>query len=413
MIEDRKPRFFYGYIIVLIALCFEVLAWGMWGSFPIFFEPTLAEFGWTRAATSGAFSLYLLVMAVIGIVVGRLNDRFGPKIIITVCSLSLGLGYLLMSQINTLWQLYLFYGVMLGIGCSGFIALSSTVTRWFVRRRGLMLGMLAAGFGLTMVIMPPIATWLLSAYGWRNSYIIIGVVTMVLIIVGAQFLRRDPRQMGLLPYGEDEAKAESLNLQAIGLSFRESIYTRQLWVLCAVFFFFLLCYAAIAVHIVIHATGMGISLASAANILVIGGAASIPGAVLLGITGDRIGHRRALVLICVLMLIALLWLLVAKELWMLYLFAVIYGLAFGGIFALISPVIAELFGLRAHGVIMGFTNFIGMAGEAVGPVMAGYIFDVTSSYNLAFLICAVVSFIALILSLLLRPIDKEGRFIHD
>jgi len=412
MIEDRKPGFFYGYIIVFISLGNELLAWGAWGIFPIFFESTLAEFGWTRAATSGAFSLYLLVVALLGIVMGRLNDRFGPRIIITVCGLFLGLGYLLMSQVSAIWQLYLFYGAMLGIGTSGFIALSATVTRWFVKRRGLMLGMLASGFGLTMAIMPPIATRLLSVYGWRNSYIIIGIVIMVLMIASAQFLRRDPSQMGLLPYGEDEVKAERPNLQATGLSLREAIYTKQLWILCAVFSLFLLCYAAITMHIVIHATGMGISLASAANILVIGGAASIPGAVILGSTGDKIGHKPALAISCGLMLIALLWLLIAKELWMLYLFAVIYGLAYGGVFALISPVIAGLFGLRAIGVILGFNNFIGMIGEASGPVMAGYIFDVTGSYNLAFLICAVFSSIALILALLSRPIRKEGKIIH-
>jgi len=409
MLEDRKPRFFYGYIIVLAAFCSMAITWGMWGSFPIFFEPTLVEFGWTRAATSSAFSLYLLVIAFAGVVVGRLNDRFGPRIILTACGLFLGLGYLLMSQVSAIWQLYLFYGVMLGIGTSGYVALASTVTRWFVKRRGLMLGIMAASFGLTVVIMPPIATWLLSVYGWRNSYIIIGVVTMVLILVGAQFLRRDPGQMGLLPYGEDEVKAESLDLQASGLSLRESIHTKQLWILCAVFSFFLLCYAAVFVHIVIHATGLGISLASAANILVIGGGASIPGAVILGGAGDRIGQRLTLVLVCILMLVALLWLLIAKDLWMLYLFAVIFGFAYGGFFALIPSMIAGLFGMRAHGVIYGFAYFVGIIGEAVGPVMAGYIFDVTSSYNLAFLICAVFSFISVILALLLRPIRvKEG-----
>ena len=471
----KKPRFFYGYIIVLAAFLFEVLSWGMWATFPIFLEPVLDEFGWTRAATSGAFSLYLVVTALLGIVMGRLNDRVGPRIIITVCGFFLGLGYLLTSQISTIWQLYLFYGVMLGIGQSGFVATLSTVSRWFTKRRALMTGIAASGACVSLAAFPAPATWLLSTYGWRNSYITIGIITMVLIVVTAQFLKRDPGQMGLTPYGEgvqtqrangngvsnDQVlekvvhllnktvekgctEAEALaayemaqgllfkynlemadvetfspeqkdakrivgNGQASGISFYEAIRTRQLWMLSAIDFFLLVTYAAVAVHIVIYATGLGISLAAAANMLTITGLLGIPGGIILGIVADRIGSRRALIVVCVMVLVATSWLLAAKELWMIYLFAVIFGFAYGGLWALLSPVVADLFGLKAHGTTVGFANFSGMTGESVGPTMAGYIFDKTRSYQVAFLICVAASVIALILALFLKPIRTKGE----
>ena len=210
--RSKKPKLFYGYIIVAAAFLITLIMCGTLFTFGVFFKPILTEFGWTRAMTSGAFSLCILLFGLLGIGTGRLTDRFGPRVVMSGCGFFLGLGYLLMSQVSAIWQLYLFYGVMVGIGVSGsFVPLVSTVARWFAERRGMMTGIAVSGIGIGTMIMPLVANWLISSYGWRTSYIVVGITVLVLIILVAQFLRRDPGQMGQLPYGADEVKVESLN----------------------------------------------------------------------------------------------------------------------------------------------------------------------------------------------------------
>ena len=116
--SSTRPRFFYGYVIVLIDFLALTVMGGAHYTFSIFFNPLIGDFGWTRALTSGAFSIYMVILALFSIIVGRLNDRFGPRVVTSVGSFSLGLGYLLMSQTSAIWQLYFFYGVMIGSGAS-------------------------------------------------------------------------------------------------------------------------------------------------------------------------------------------------------------------------------------------------------------------------------------------------------
>jgi len=407
LISNGERKFFYGYVVVLAAFLILVMTWGTLYCFGVFFKPVLIEFGWTRAATSGAYSLCLLLLAFFGIVMGRLNDRFGPRIVVTGCGLFLGSGYLLMSQISVIWQLYLFYGVMLAIGASGsFIPLASTISRWFIKRRGLLTGIAVSGIGVGTMIMPPIANWLITDYGWRVSYIVIGIAVLVLITSAAQFLRYEPSQMGQLPYGENQAEPESVNSKTKGFSLKETIHTRQFWMISAMFFCFGVAIQSILVHIVPHATDIGISSARAVNILAIIGALSATGRIMMGGVADRIGNKLALVVVFVLMSAALLWLLVAKEPWMFYLFAIAFGFAYGGWATLLSLIPAELFGLGSLGVILGAVHFSVATGEALGPTLAGGIFDITGSYQPAFTICAALSMIAIVLALFLRPITE-------
>ncbi len=409
MTKNRAPTLFYGYIIALAAFLIMVVTWGAFYCFGVFFKPVLIEFGWTRAATSGAYSLSFVLSGFLGIFTGRLSDRLGPRIVMIGCGLFLASGYLLMSQISTIWQLYLFYGVIVGIGLSGaYVSTVPAVSRWFVKRRGLMTGIVMAGIGAGTMVMPPLANWLISSYGWRASYTIIGIIVLVLIILAAQFLKRDPSQIGLSPYGEGEAEQGSLNLEARGFSLQRAIHTRQFWMLCVMFLCFGVSVQAIMVHIVIHATELEISAASAANILAIIGGVSSAGRIIMGSAGDRIGNKLAITVCFILMSATLLWLLVTKELWMFYLFAVVFGFAYGGWAALISLMVAELFGLSSLGVILGAVNFGLTIGEAIGPALAGRIFDITSSYQPAFLICAGLSIIAIILAVFLKPITSKG-----
>lgn len=404
--ESKEPSFFYGYFIVVLTFVVMVMMWGTSYSFGVFFQPLLEEFGWTRVMTSGAFSLSLLLLSLFGIVAGKLTDRFGPKIVVTGCGFFLGLGYLLMSQVSSIWQLYLFYGVIIGIGMStAFVPLVSTVARWFVKRRGLMTGIASSGLSIGTLIIPLVANWLISVYGWRTSYMIVGSVALVLIILAAQFLRRDPGQIGQSAYGEDEWP-ETGDAKALGLSLQEAIHTQQFWMLCVAMLCFTLGLGAILVHIVPHAVGLGASSASAAIILAVIGGAGTVGRVIMGSACDRIGNKLSLGICFALLSVSLFWLLPAKELWLLYLCTAIFGFGYGGISAVISPTVAELFKLSSHGAILGVINIFSEGGSAIGSVLAGYIFDATGRYQVAFLVCGTMSTIGIILTSLLRPIRK-------
>lgn len=407
--EFDKPRFFYGYVVITAAFFIQAIAWGINNSFGVFFNPLLTEFGWLRATISGAASLSFLVHGLVSIFMGGLNDRFGPRLIMTGCGFFLGLGYLLMTGVNAIWHLYLFYGLIVGVGQSGMeVILLSTIARWFEKKRGTMSGIIKVGTGFGMVIMPIFATWLITTYGWRTSFAVLGVVILVVIISLAQFLVRDPAKKGQFPDNERDTNLSRLNSVEDGLSSQEAVHTRQFWTICAVYFIILVCVYTVLMHIVQHAIDLGISAANAANILASIGAVSIAGRFVMGGAGDRIGNRLALLICLLFLLIGLTWLQLAKKLWMFYLFAALYGFAHGGFFTLGSPLLAGLFGTRSHGLIFGIVIFISTIGGAIGPVMAGHIFDVTKSYQIVFLILAMLSVIGLILTASLKPTRHEA-----
>lgn len=409
MTEKNKPQFFYGYVVVAASFLIVAIMWGTNYTFGIFFKPLLAEFGWTRALTSSAFSLSFILYGLLSVVAGRLTDRFGPRMVVTVCALFLGLGYVLVSQTSTIWQLYLFYGVMVGVGLSGsFVPLASTVARWFVKGRGMMTGIAVSGIGAGILVLPPVANWLIVNYEWRTAYVVMGIAASGMLILLAQFLRRDPSQMGQLPYGENEPEGKN-NLKAMAFSLRGALQGRQFWMLGVALLCFGLVNGAVLAHIVLHAIGLGVSTASAAAILAMIGGLSTGGRIVMGSTGDRIGSKKALVICFSLMALAVLWLLVAKESWMLYLFAIIFGFGYGGIAALYPLALAEIFGLSSHGVILGAIELGTTIGSTIGPVLAGYIFDVTGGYYLVFLILTAIGLVGLILISLLK-IQPRGAY---
>lgn len=403
-----KAKFFYGYVIVVAAFFVMVITSGTLYSYGVFVKPLIEDFGWSRAATAGAYSMGIFVLGIFFTVTGRMNDRFGPRRVVTLCGIILGLGYFLMSKVNAIWQLYLFYGLVVAIGQSGsLIPMMSTVARWFIKRRGLMTGIVIAGVGVGQIIMPPLATQLISAYGWRTCFIIVGIIALVMLVVLAQVLRRDPSKVGQLPDGVSKVKQETLVLEARGLSREEALHTRQFWMLFATY----ICYGFLVqgtmVHIVPHATDLGISAVTAAGILSLIGGISVMGRISIGSAGDRIGNKRALILMFILAVITFIWLQFARELWMLYLFAVLFGFAYGGLVALESPLVAELFGLEAHGALLGIIHFGATIGGAASPLLAGRIFDVTGSYQIAFLVVTGFVVLGLILASFLRPPRRE------
>ncbi|MBA7712777.1 L-lactate transporter [subsurface metagenome] len=280
---ETKPRFFYGYTMVILCFLIMMVAFGLMDSFGVFVKPLLGEFGWTRATTSAAYSLSFLIFGFVGIVMGGLTDRFGPRVVLTLCGLCLGLGYILMSQVNSLWQLYLFEGVIVGIGMSALYApVLSLIARWFIQRRGLMTGIVLSGLGIGQLIAPPVLSRLIEAYGWRLTYGFIGIAALLVVVIVTQFLKHDPAKIGLVPYGASENKQREPQAVIQGYSLREAASTMQFWVLVALKFCYGYYMFSIVIHIVPHVTDLGISLISAANILAIGGAAMVIGSFVLG-----------------------------------------------------------------------------------------------------------------------------------
>ena len=408
MPENSITKFFYGYIVTSASFLVAMATWGANSSFGVFLKPILSEFGWTRASIAGAYSLSAVLTGVFSIIMGRLNDRFGPRLMVTVCGLLVGMGYLLMSRTSSIWQVYLFFGLIVGIGMGASTTpLLSTVARWFVSRRGMMTGIVLIGVSVGIMIWPPLSRWLISDYGWRTAFIILGTMALVIVIFAAQFLRRDPGQMGQLPYGESEAEQKSLDLQNTDFSFQKAINTRQLWTICGLFFCLLFNVGVVSLHIVPHATDLGISATIAANIVATIGGVGIAGRIVMGSAGDRIGNKPALIIGLILMPVALFWLQFAREVWMLFLFAAIYGFSFGSVGPLISPMVAELFGLRAHGAILGLVLFSGNVGGAIGSVLIGHIFDVTGSYQPGFFVSGALGIASVILCSLIRPTHRQ------
>jgi len=410
----KKPRFFYGYVVLGAALAIWIFSWGTNQAFGVLFKPAIEELGWTRAQLSGAFSLGSIVMALMGAVTGRLSDRFGPRLIITVFGSFLGIGYLLMSPMNAVWQAYVVWGILVGTGASVVgPALMSTLSRWFNKRRGLAIGVVSTGAGIGGMIFSPVAAWLALAYSWRFAWIILGIISLLIMISSGLLLKRRPAEAGQLPDGAAEMKKpETKTIQdsgpVQGISLSQALHTRQFWILCAI----LLCFGlnrGIMVHIAPHVSDIGYSLTAAANVMAVNAAVSIIGRLVMGQVADMIGGRRAFIISFILMPMAFLVIGIGRELWTFYLFAVLYGFAWGGLAVLRFSTAGELFGVSSLGAIMGIVEFFATAGSGITPIIAGHLFDINGNYDLTFLIFGIVGLIGFVLSWLITPVVPSDK----
>jgi len=269
-----------------------------------------------------------------------------------------------------------------------------------------MTGLAKVGTGLGQLLVPVAAALLVSVYGWRNAAFVIGVGAMLLLVVAAQLMRRDPRSLGQHPDGVAiQGSHPSEASHEPGMTLADAARTRQFWVLCmtqlAVFF----CLLTVMVHIVPHATDQGTAPAVAATILSAIGAASIVGRLTVGTLIDRLGGARSLTICFAVLMASFVLLQTGGTTWMLFLFAVIYGFAHGGFFTVMSPTLAEFFGTGSHGVIFGIVLFCGTIGGAIGPLLAGSLFDMTGNYKMVFLILSGFCGFGLLLTLALRPMS--------
>lgn len=253
-----------------------------------------------------------------------------------------------------------------------------------------------------------VACFLIEGCGWRYAFVCFGIVVLVILIGSGQMLRRDPGHKGNLLDGPGNPGQAGKGAPEDGLSLREAARTPQLWLFCIIAFLVMNCLLTILMHVVPHASDIGLDPMKAAGVVSTVGGVSMLGRLLTGFLIDRIGTRKSLTICFILLIAGFLWLEIAREAWMLYLFAAIYGVAHGSFMTLISPTVARLFGISSHGVLVGIVLASGNFGGAVGPVVAGYIFDLTHSYQMVFLLLAAVCATALLLTPFLKPAVREA-----
>ena len=417
--EAGEKRLYYGWIVMAALLIVATTFFGISLSFGVFFKSLEEAFGWTRTMTSGVFSVYMALYAVFAIIGGWALDRYGAKKVVTLMGFFTGLSLLLTSQVNRPWQLFITYSLLLSIGTGpAYVVITATASRWFVRRRGLAVGIVTAGTSLGIVVMTPISAYLISSYGWQTSYFVLGLIALFVIVPCAQLLRKSPSEIAALSRSDKLESTspveEQTHNESPGLPLLQTAKTRNFWLLSFIWLLFAFCLYTVTTHIVPHAIDLGINPIQAASILTLIGGIGILGKVAMGRVSDSIGRKNTAMICTLLVAGAMLWLAQSSELWMLYLFAVAFGFFYGGLGPPISALVSDTFGLRHVGLILGILELGWGAGAATGPALAGYIFDIRGEYVIAFLTAMTVMLIATVLASLLRtPLPKVQYLHHD
>ena len=360
---------------------------GLLFSVGLFFDVLEEELGWSRTILSFSTSLAFLVMGLLAYFAGRLSDRYGPTVVLGTTGTLYGLGYVLIALVGEPWQIVAVFAIFLGLGLSTHdVVTLSTIARWFKGRRGMMTGVVKVGTATGQMVLPLLTALLMTAVGWRDAALLLGYAAAAILLIVAQLMRSPPQNR--MPARHAEARAP----ETVGV--RRS---RAFWTLCAIQFVFFPSVVTVPLHIAVHGMDLGMTRATAATLLTLIGASSILGRLTVGALVDRIGGKNSYILCFVPLLIGLLSLLVVETPWLLFAAVTVYGFAHGGFFTVVSPTVAEFFGTRAHGATFGGILFFGTLGAAVGPTMAGRVFDVTGSYAYAFTGLAVMGAIGLAL----------------
>jgi len=414
VVEARKPLY-YGWIL-LIAVVFVMLAGsGIRAVFGVFIKPIEAEFGWTRQQLSGAAALSLFVLGAVGPTVGWLADIWGPRRVMLLATATLGIGTVLASFVGHLWQLYASTGVLMAMGAGGLgMATSSTIAaRWFVARRGLILGILGGAMSAGQMLIVPLSMVIIRLYGWRASFLWLGIGVLLLALpVIFTLVRDDPKDKGLEPYGAGTAGGKAFGgvVHERRVPVSEAMGIPAFWLLAATFF---VCgyttNGLVLTHLIPHAAEHGFSEMHAAQALGLMGAMNIIGTVLSGWICDHFGRKGPLAFYYGVRGLSLVFLLYVWNVPSLHIFAAIFGLNYISTVPPTTTLTANIFGRLSVGALSGWIFFSHQVGSAIGAWAGGAIFDATGSYSWAFLSAAVMAFLAAGLSLLIREVPVGAK----
>jgi MFS family permease len=404
------------YAWVILGVCFLVstLIAGINTSFGVFLLPLSQQFGWSTGAISFAYALFMLTNGVCSFAAGGLGDRYGSRRVFFVGGVLFGLALLMTSRMTALWHLYLWYGLIAGIGRSPLnVTLIAMISRWFVKHRGLAMGIVNSGTGAGSSLFTPLTSYLIVAFSWQEAYVMMAVMVWLVLTAAILLLRDDPSDVGTLPYGAATEPplatpaAPAMRWARLSTrpewSFREATRTRQFWELGLLHFCCCLCHAIPLVHIVPYAIRTGLAPTTAASVLGTIGICSFLGRIGWGVLADRWGPKPAYVLAVFQQGVMVSWLLWARDPVQFFAFAILWGLGYGGAMPPYALFVKDYYGLKSFGAIYGGIMVLASLGMASGGYLGGLLFDLTGSYQSAWLLSLVAGLTTGVVSLDLAP----------
>lgn len=415
-----QKKIFYGWVVVIALFFVYAVIMGANISFGVFFNSLENEFSLTRAATSSVLSFRMISGAAIAFLGGWAIDRYGPRLIVLFMGVFTSLGLILTSQTNSTWQLFVTLGLLLSIGGgASYVTVMATSMRWFEKRRGAAVGIVGAGGGMGQITFAPFAAYLIQAFDWRTAYLAMGILAGLVLVPISWLIKKDPRAIGTVPDGEESGRvfngaSESLHTEQGSLhalfSMPRAFRTRNFYLILSLWFTTAFSLFLIQTHIVPHALDLGFSPVQSALILSLFGIAVMIGMLFIGVASDRIDRKKVAITNSLFQIGAILLLFMGGGLRNLYLFAIIYGLAQGGVSSATTALIGDIFGVSNVGKLMGILSVGWAIGAGTGPLIGGLIFDISSSYNGAFLFTAAILGTRPLLLILLRHDTHKPAF---
>ena len=402
----RVPKVFYGWWIVLTAFITMVLSIGSYFSFGVFFKELLKEFSLSRAELSAVQSIQGVLAILIIPLIGRWIDSYGPRRAMMIGMVLLGICFILLSRLNALWQLYIIYVfIAVGLVATGPLPISKVISCWFDRRRGMALSFAFLGTEFGGFLLVPLSNHLISQFGWRISYFILGLLIWVITLPALNWLMKDsPEEMGLQPDGEKQLvgieggtnppPSALFSVTERSFSPSEAIRTINFWLFSFAFFLLGMGIVFLFSHMVPFLTDKGLTAKTAAFILSLLFGFSAVGKIGMGFISDKYDTRYTMILICLIISTGMLILWTMESTLMTYIGSIIFGLGMGGMPVIRTIIIRENFGLIHFTEISGYIMVAMAIGSAISPFGAGYIFDITGSYSIAFFSGMTAAFLA-------------------
>ena len=381
----------------------------------VFMVPLQDEFGWSRSTIAGAITAAAIGAAVVAPIMGPLIDRYGARYFLAAAGLVVGASLVSLSFVQELWHFYLFFGLgrLTVMGVMN-LAGQVTVSNWFIRLRGRALGVTMTGQRMGHAVLPIVVQALILAAGWRQAWLVLGLVSAALIVVPSLvFIRRRPEDVGLLPDGDDPdgaGEADKRGPREEDWTVSEALRTPALWLLAAATTLVMFVSSGLNLHMVPYWQDRSLTPVEAVWALAMFAFTAAVASLVWGVVADRIGVRTSLTICLAGSGLTVAYLLTASDAPSAYTFSVAGGFVSGGSFVLSALVYAEYFGRTSLGAIRGVTIPLNWVGNALGPLVAGLVFDISGDY---FLIFAVFSGMyltsALLVGLARRPVRSHGK----
>ena len=408
---DAPARIFYGYWVVLALSLIVLLSMGIRFAIGPFLKPVSAELGIDRGTFSLVISLSLFLYGAFMPLVGRVVDRFGSRVVCSVGAVVMAASLVATARMTTLWEFYLYYAVVgsLGLAATGHVMGSVALARWFVRRRGLAMSTLGAAGMAGMALVVPVAMWCILRYGWRATFVILGVGSLAIMLPLTLWVLRDgPESMGLEPDG-DAAPAPApatriIERTAIG----DALRVPSFWLLSVGLFNCGFSMSLLSAHGVPMLTDHGFRPMTASSAIGFLGMTAIGGGLLLGLISDRWGRTPVLASVYVLRLIAFAMLFFVRDPLLLLVVAAIGGVGMSGSLAMTSALTGDIFGRYSVGSIFGLIFLSHQTGAALGSWLGGTLFDLTGGYGAAFSVAGALLLIAAGLSITINEAARPA-----